>query len=80
MRKQRSPRSARAVEKPRKQKKGKAKDPSKPKRPMTAYFLWLNENRERIKANYPGISVTDLTKKAGEIWRRASPEDKAVCI
>lgn len=44
-------------------------DPNKPKRPMSAYFLWLNASREDIKAEHPGISVTDLSKKAGEMWR-----------
>ena len=36
---------------------------------MSGYFLWLNENRESIKEENPGISVTDISKKAGEMWR-----------
>ncbi|CAG2170060.1 unnamed protein product, partial [Oppiella nova] len=50
-------------------KQKKEKDENRPKRPMTAYFLWLNENREKLKEKHPGISVTDLSKRAGELWK-----------
>ncbi|KAK3535989.1 hypothetical protein QTP70_023737 [Hemibagrus guttatus] len=54
--------------KPRKEKK--VKDAGAPKRPMSAYMLWLNANRERIKSEYPGISVTDISRRAGEMWKQ----------
>ncbi|XP_076878505.1 FACT complex subunit SSRP1a [Brachyhypopomus gauderio] len=54
--------------KPRKEKK--VKDAGAPKRPMSAYMLWLNSSRERIKAENPGISVTEISKKAGEMWKQ----------
>ncbi|XP_030307226.1 FACT complex subunit SSRP1 [Calypte anna] len=56
-------------------KKG-GKDPHAPKRPMSAYMLWLNASRERIKSDHPGISITDLSKKAGELWKAMSKEKK----
>lgn len=56
----------------------KGKDPNAPKRPMSAYMLWLNASREKIKADHPGISITDLSKKAGEIWKGMSKEKKEV--
>jgi hypothetical protein len=31
------------------------KDPNAPKRPLTAYFMWLKENREKIKQANPGF-------------------------
>ena len=43
---------------------------------MSAYMLWLSEIREQIKQEYPGISVTELSKKAGEKWKLV--EDKTV--
>ena len=56
---------------------GKAKkDPNAPKRPSTAFFIWLNENRPSIKAQDPGLSVTEVGKKAGELWKKLS--DKSV--
>ena len=45
---------------------------------MSAYMLWLNANREKIKSEHPGISITDLSKKAGELWKAMSKEKKEV--
>lgn len=53
--------------KPRKQKK--EKDENKPKRPATGFMLWLNASREQIKKDNPGISVTEIAKKGGELWK-----------
>lgn len=41
----------------------------KPKRPMSAYLMWLNSAREKIKAENPGVKVTEVAKKGGEMWR-----------
>ncbi|XP_072164073.1 FACT complex subunit SSRP1-like isoform X1 [Diadema setosum] len=62
-------------EKPRKKRK-KEKDANRPKRAPSAYMLWLNEERESIKQQYPGISVTELTKKAGELWQKMEDKSK----
>uniref|UniRef100_A0A1A9WDW0 HMG box domain-containing protein n=1 Tax=Glossina brevipalpis TaxID=37001 RepID=A0A1A9WDW0_9MUSC len=35
----------------------------RPKRPLSAYMLWLNENREQIKKDNPGSKVTDIAKR-----------------
>lgn len=56
-------------EKPRKRKPKKEKDSNKPKRPQSAYFIWLNENREQIKKENPGISITEVSKVAGQKWK-----------
>ncbi|XP_043255609.1 FACT complex subunit Ssrp1 isoform X1 [Colletes gigas] len=63
--------SAKTVsEKPRKSRKQKKeKDENKPKRPPTAFMIWLNSTREKIKADNPGIAVTEIAKKGGEMWR-----------
>ena len=50
--------------------------PGQPKKNQSAYFLWMNHNREQIKKDYPGLSMTDMTKKAGELWRDL--QDKTV--
>lgn len=57
-------------------KKQKNKDPDAPKRPMSAYMLWLNASREKIKSDNPGISIIELSKKAGELWKAMSPKEK----
>lgn len=50
----------------------------KPKRPLSAYMLWLNDTRESIKAETPGIKVTEVAKRGGELWRGLT--DKSVSI
>lgn len=52
----------------------KMKDPNAPKRAMSAFFIWMNENRDRIKK--PGMSVGDVAKAAGIEW--AAMTDKSV--
>uniref|UniRef100_A0A0K2SX54 FACT complex subunit SSRP1 n=3 Tax=Lepeophtheirus salmonis TaxID=72036 RepID=A0A0K2SX54_LEPSM len=51
------------------QRKKKTKLPGQPKRNQSAYFLWMNENREKIKSDFPGLSITEFGKKAGELWK-----------
>lgn len=48
----------------------------KPKRPLSAYMLWLNSARESIKRENPGIKVTEVAKRGGELWR--AMKDKSV--
>ena len=56
----------------------------RPKRPLSAYMLWLNENREAIKKENPGSKVTDIAKRGGELWRglkdKSEWEQKAIKI
>ena len=59
-----------------KRKKRAKKDADAPKRPMSAYMLWLGEVREQLKQENPGISVTELSKVAGERWKQI--DDKTV--
>ncbi|KAJ3642421.1 hypothetical protein Zmor_025212 [Zophobas morio] len=68
-------------EKPRQKRTKKNKDENRPKRPATAFMLWLNETRERIKADNPGVKVTEIAKIGGEMWKelksKAEWEEKA---
>lgn len=41
----------------------------KPKRPLSAYMIWLNSARGAIKLENPDYKVTDVAKKGGELWR-----------
>lgn len=57
----------------------KARDPDMPKRPMTAYFRYLDENRAPItlemgKGHKPG----DISKEATARWGRLTLEQKEV--
>nr|XP_058945237.1 FACT complex subunit SSRP1-like [Pocillopora verrucosa] len=59
-----------------KRKKKAKKDADAPKRPMSGYMLWLSEIREQIKGENPGISVTELSKVAGEKWKKIEDKTK----
>lgn len=59
-------------------KEKKEKDPNKPKRPPTAYLLWMSDNRDNLKEQFPGLSITDLSKKGGELWKELSVSEKEV--
>ena len=49
-----------------------------PKRPRSAYFLWLNDHRAVIKEDNPGASISEISKVAGQLWNDL--EDKTVSI
>lgn len=55
--------------KERKEKKPKKAKSGGPKRPATAFMIWLNATREQIKKDNPGISITEIAKKGGELWK-----------
>ena len=45
---------------------------------MSAYFLWLNENRADITKKNPDLSMAQIGKKAGELWRDLDADEKKV--
>ena len=48
-----------------------------PKRPMSAYFLWMNDvGRAAVKEKNPGASITEVSKKCGEEWRAIGDAEK----
>lgn len=53
----------------------KNKDPNRPKRPMSAYFLWLADFRERMKDKIP--ENKELLRSAGEHWKQLTEVEKA---
>lgn len=52
----------------------KVKDPNMPKKPMTGYFLFLQDFREEHKGE--SIQNKDLLKMAGEKWREMDDSEK----
>merc|ERR1712165_586549 len=47
-----------------------AKAEGQPKRPMSAYFLWMNdEGRDAAKKALPGAGVAEISKHCGEAWK-----------
>ncbi|OIW12795.1 hypothetical protein TanjilG_24728 [Lupinus angustifolius] len=55
----------------------KVKDPNLPKRPATAFFLFLDDFRKAFKeANPDSKDVKRVGKEGGEKWRSMSDEEK----
>lgn len=55
----------------------RARKATQPKRPPTAYMMWLNESgRDCIKEEQPDLSAKDVLVVAGEIWRNMDDSDK----
>jgi len=53
------------------------KDASAPKRPLTAFFQWANENRERIQKECGSANVAEVSKRLGTLWRELAVDDKS---
>merc|ERR1712088_238500 len=49
-------------------KQRKKKDPNAPKRPMSAYFLFMNENRPTVRKENPDASIGEVAKILGKMW------------
>ncbi|KAG9232909.1 high mobility group box domain-containing protein [Amylocarpus encephaloides] len=47
----------------------KKKDPNAPKRGLSAYMFFANEQRENVREENPGISFGQVGKVLGERWK-----------
>lgn len=62
--------------KPKKRAKPK-KDPNKPKRNMSAFFLYSNANRARIKEENPGIAFGKVAQKLSVEFKKLDAEERS---
>eukprot|EP00419_Tripos_fusus_P053800 CAMPEP_0172805460 /NCGR_PEP_ID=MMETSP1075-20121228/5772_1 /TAXON_ID=2916 /ORGANISM="Ceratium fusus, Strain PA161109" /LENGTH=85 /DNA_ID=CAMNT_0013644143 /DNA_START=71 /DNA_END=325 /DNA_ORIENTATION=+ len=46
------------------------------KKPQTAYWLWLGDNRERVVTVVGTNKVSEVAKKGGEMWKALSDADR----
>ncbi|KAK9990002.1 hypothetical protein SO802_024987 [Lithocarpus litseifolius] len=61
-----------------KQSKKAAKDPNKPKRPASAFFVFMEEFRKQYAKEHPNNkAVSAVGKAGGEKWKSMSESDKA---
>merc|ERR1712131_154223 len=64
-------------EKPKKERKRKPeKDPNKPKKPQTAFLLFLNKNRVSFNEEAGTKNPGEIGKLASEKWKALSDADK----
>merc|ERR1719419_462645 len=52
------------------------KDPNAPKKPLSAYFLFSQEERLKVKAENPDYSITEVAKELGKRWATLDPTIK----
>jgi len=58
-------------------KEKKVKDPNAPKRPMSAYFLFMNAYRPKVKKENPDFGIGDIAKELGRQWAEIAPAEKS---
>ena len=51
-------------------------DVDKVKRPLSAYMIFCNEMRPKIKKKYPDNKVSDISKKLGKLWKSLKVKDR----
>lgn len=61
---------------PKGKKRKRARDMNAPKQPLTGYVRFLNDRREKIRADNPALSFSEITKLLGAEWTKLAPEDK----
>ncbi|XP_039135183.1 high mobility group B protein 7 [Dioscorea cayenensis subsp. rotundata] len=62
-------------------KEKKSKNPNLPKRPPTAFFLFMDDFRKEYKAANPDSkSVAVVAKEGGERWKSMTDEEKKVYV
>jgi len=60
-----------------KRKKGQKKDKNAPKRAMSAFFLFAQDERPKVKAANPSASIGDIGKELGARWANCPAGAKA---
>jgi len=52
------------------------KDPNAPKKPLSAYFLFSQDERLKVKAEFADYSITEVAKEIGKRWGTIDPAVK----
>ncbi|KAK9897519.1 hypothetical protein P389DRAFT_195127 [Cystobasidium minutum MCA 4210] len=56
----------------------KLKDPDAPKRPPSAYIIFQNEIREKVKESNPGVPYSEILQQVSEQWKALGEEKQRV--
>jgi len=57
-------------------KRKRTKDPNAPKRALSAFFWFCNDERPKVRAEKPDSSVGDIAKELGKRWKVVSADLK----
>jgi len=58
-------------------KKRTKKDPNAPKRGLSAYMFFANEQRDTVREENPGITFGQVGKLLGERWKALNDKQRA---
>lgn len=61
---------------PKGKKRKKMKDENAPKQPLTGYVRFLNERREKVRAEYPKLAFSEVSKLLGAEWSKLPQHEK----
>lgn len=61
-------------------KRKRTKDPNAPKRALSAFFCFCNEERPKVKAAHPSYTVGDIAKELGRRWETCPNKSKFEAI
>lgn len=54
----------------------KEKDPDAPKRPLSSYMLFCQEERENVKEEHPDFKAKDILSELGRRWKALDDDEK----
>jgi hypothetical protein len=57
-------------------KKGKKKDKNEPKKALSSYIFFTNENRDKLLKEQPELKFIQVTKELGKRWKAISEDEK----
>lgn len=57
-------------------KKKRTKDPNAPKRSLSAFFWFCNDERSKIRGMNPEYTVGDVAKELGRMWAGVDPQTR----
>ncbi|KAJ5808313.1 Non-histone chromosomal protein 6 [Penicillium riverlandense] len=52
------------------------KDPNAPKRALSAYMFFANDNRDKVREENPGISFGQVGKSLGDRWKALTEAER----
>jgi len=55
-------------------------NPTKPKRPHTAFIIYCNDYRSQVKKDNPEMKATQVVSELGKMWRKIKDKEKSKYI
>ncbi|CAI4055414.1 hypothetical protein SKDZ_02G1970 [Saccharomyces kudriavzevii ZP591] len=70
------PKQPKQTKEPKKRTTRRKKDPNAPKRGLSAYMFFANENRDIVRSENPDVTFGQVGRILGEKWKALTAEDK----